>query len=481
MNERYMIRHLPEACGALKLRGEFDPQALPAPWSGLDEARLEQYPWGGEYRPPCAARVGWNQAGLHVLMYAREPQIRALETRVGGDVYLDSCLEFFVGFDPAKPKYLNCECNPMGVMHIGVGEGRHGRTVCQTVPEGFEITHSEHRAGWWAVSYTIPAEFIAEHFGATLRRGMPLKGNFYCCGDDARHAHYGMYKGYDLPAPDYHRPELFADMRLGAPIPEVIRDIEPFRLWGNVYFVGSSSVSVHLIDTGEGLIMIDTGYPYMRDAILENMRILGFDPSQIRILLHSHAHYDHYANTAYYKSLSGAKTYISRIDGEVVNGHMDLSLAVEGGYDPIPPFDCDVLLDDGDTVALGNTRILCRLAPGHTDGVMCFFFDIHDGDRTLRAAMHGGIGMNAMRLDAMRRHGRDLAARRRFRADLEVLREIPVDVVLGNHPHQSRTEEKLARLRAGEADAFVDPAGWRRLMDECARKYDEMVAAEGEE
>ena len=69
--------------------------------------------------------------------------------------------------------------------------------------------------------------------------------------------------------------------------------IPPFRLWNNICFIGSEAVSVHLIDTGAGLILIDTGYPYMRDTIVSNMRALGYEPADIRILLHSHGHYDH--------------------------------------------------------------------------------------------------------------------------------------------------------------------------------------------
>ena len=82
--------------------------------------------------------------------------------------------------------------------------------------------------------------------------------------------------------------------------------IEPFRLWNNVYFVGSQAVSVHMIDTGDGLLLIDTGFPFMREEIVRNIRSLGFDPTQIRGILHSHGHYDNFVNTLYLKSIIGA-------------------------------------------------------------------------------------------------------------------------------------------------------------------------------
>ena len=199
---------------ALPLSGEFDPETLPEPWRSLNEAKLDQCPWGGDYRPACAARAGWNENGIYVLMYAKEEEIRAEVKEIGGAVCTDSCLEFFLAPDADKPLYVNCEVNPLCVMHIGLGEGRHGRTVLKAIPEGFNPTHSEHRGGWWAVSYTIPADFLKEHFGVTPAAGQAMRGNFYKCGDLTGHIHYCMFKPYDTPKPDYHRPEQFASMLL---------------------------------------------------------------------------------------------------------------------------------------------------------------------------------------------------------------------------------------------------------------------------
>lgn len=261
-------------------------------------------------------------------------------------------------------------------------------------------------------------------------------------------------------------------------IPEVIRDMEPFRLCGNVYFVGTSAVSVHVIDTGDGLMMIDTGYPFMRDAILENMKQLHLDPADLRYIIHSHGHYDHYGNTAYLKQLSGAKTCISRIDNEIVNGTRDLSWAVELKFDRIPPFDCDVLLEDGDELTLGNTTVHFRRAPGHTEGTMCLFFEIEDAGRKLRAAMHGGLGLGSMKKAFLERYGLGFDMRKQFRADLEKLRELPVDVVLGNHPDQNHTQERYERLKQGDRDAFIDASEWKRMLESSMKGFDQMTESE---
>jgi hypothetical protein len=169
MEAMYVLVRMPEQVGALRLEGEFFRDGIPLPWSGLNEAKLDQFPWDTGYMPACFARVGWNSRGVHVLMYANEPVIRCVETEIGGEVCEDSCLEFFLAPDAEAQRYVNCESNPVCVMHIGVGDGRYGRRVFHQIPEGFEPTHSEHRGGWWAVSYTIPADFFGRISVSDLR------------------------------------------------------------------------------------------------------------------------------------------------------------------------------------------------------------------------------------------------------------------------------------------------------------------------
>lgn len=211
----YTIGRLPEEAGRMPLQGVFDPEVLPMPYAALQEARLCHFPWDENgYRPDCRARVGWNEKGLHVLMYANEPSVRMEEIVTGGAVCRDSCLEFFLapGADPEN--YFNCEVSPRPTVHLGAGKGRHGRTHFHELPEGMEVTASVHAGGWWAVSYTVSAAFLKEYFGAELCSGARLHGNFYKCGDDYEYPHYGMFKPYDVPRPDYHRPERFADFIL---------------------------------------------------------------------------------------------------------------------------------------------------------------------------------------------------------------------------------------------------------------------------
>lgn len=243
----------------------------------------------------------------------------------------------------------------------------------------------------------------------------------------------------------------------------IVSDIQPFRIHGNLYFVGCRKVSVHIIKTECGLIMIDTGYPDMYDQILTSMEALDLDPKDICAIFHSHGHIDHFGCTQRFQALSGAKTYISRIDNDIVNGTYDLSWAVELGLERLPTFDCDVLIDDGDYFTFGSTTIRCKLAPGHTDGTLAFFVNIEDGKSSIVAAMHGGLGKNTLRSDFLKRYGLPFDCREKFRNGLRELAKEHVDLVMGNHPGSGDVMGKLAKLLAG-ATSVLDPMEWQRLL-----------------
>ena len=134
----------------------------------------------------------------------------------------------------------------------------------------------------------------------------------------------------------------------------MLGDMKPFRMAGNLYFVGTYKASSHLIDTGDGLILIDTGYEETADVIIESVTELGFDVRDIRIILHSHGHCDHTDGTPKMVAVSGAKTYMDKADIKYIKG-----------WKP------DYTINDGDVITLGNTQVLCLSTPGHTEGSVC--------------------------------------------------------------------------------------------------------------
>ena len=185
----------------------------------------------------------------------------------------------------------------------------------------------------------------------------------------------------------------------------------PFCVLGNTWFVGVSQASTHLIDTGEGLIMLDSGYQESLYLVLDSMHKCGFSPKDLKYIIHSHGHIDHAAATRALVELTGAKTFIGEGDLEMVNGTRpeltwgpEYNMSFHGFFEP------DHLLKDGDKIELGNTVIDCVATPGHTPGVFSFFWDIESDGQVYRAGTMGGAGINSMKAAYMKKYDLDPAA-----------------------------------------------------------------------
>ena len=252
--------------------------------------------------------------------------------------------------------------------------------------------------------------------------------------------------------------------------------MEPFKIFGNLYFVGTDFVSSHIIDTGDDLVMIDSGYPQCTYLTLENIRKLGFSPYDIKYILHSHGHYDHIGGTRAIVELTGAKTAIGRPDKDYVNGKLDLTWAKELGYEFFEMFEPDILIDDGDIIRCGNTEIKCIATPGHTPGVLSYFFNVTDGESTYRAAMFGGAGINSLRKAFLDKYALPHSLRDDFVNSLKKVRGEQVDILVGNHPADAKTKENYALMLTSEKNPFLNPDAWTRHIDYCKKRFDDMVA-----
>ena len=254
--------------------------------------------------------------------------------------------------------------------------------------------------------------------------------------------------------------------------------MEPFTIWGNLKFVGTIPSSCHIIDTGEGLIMIAPGLPEPFYLVIESLWELGYKPSDVKAILHTHGHYDHAGATRAMLDLAPeAKTYIGEGDADTVRGKDDLSFAevLNAEFDGF--FEPDVCLVDGDHVRLGNTDILCVSTPGHSAGTFTFFFDaVDENGEVKRCGMHGGAGINSMMLSFYAAHGQDPALRDQFVPGLKRVRSERVDICLGSHTYCNGTQKKGKLALAGEKDAFVDEAEWAVYCDKTIKTFEDMVA-----
>ena len=196
----------------------------------------------------------------------------------------------------------------------------------------------------------------------------------------------------------------------------------PFKIFGNTYFVGTFQASSHLIDTGDGLILIDTGYENTGDFVVDSIYQLGFNPQDVKYIINTHWHGDHVEATASLVKLSGAKTLIGRDDFEKAKRY----------------FTADVLVDDGDTLTLGNKTFIFVHTPGHTKGTISIFYDDTDGKNTYRVGTFGGAGVNTL---VPRMYDFD-GCRQAYFNSIERLRHEKVDLFIGNHTWNNDTYGK---------------------------------------
>ena len=230
--------------------------------------------------------------------------------------------------------------------------------------------------------------------------------------------------------------------------------IEPFRIFGNVYFIGTYAESSHIIDTGDGLIMIDTGRDNL-PAILKGLETFGFAPKDVRYIINSHWHGDHTASTAKMVELSGAKTLIGKEDYEKAKKF----------------FDADILVTEGDTLTLGNTTVSFLETPGHTKGTLSIFFDVEENGTTLRAGMFGGAGVNTLHQGKFDYEG----CREDYRKSVERLLTERVDLFIGNHSWNNKTYENSIILRETGENRFIGREQWTRFLESCLRRLDETI------
>lgn len=257
--------------------------------------------------------------------------------------------------------------------------------------------------------------------------------------------------------------------------PENFR-LEPFCIFGNLYYVGDQKACPHLIDTGEGLILIDTGYGHELPYLLENIRALGFFVEDIKIIIHTHGHYDHFGCTQAIKDISGARVYMSRVDTELIREMPERALVhhscVPGAQIPWP----DVELEDGDHVRLGNTDITCVLSPGHTFGTMSFFFDVTDGQQTLRAGYLGGAGFLTMYKAYCSWYHLPQTKCEAMKETIQKLWNEKVDITLGNHPAQNNTLGKRKfMIENPGTNPFINPECWHIFLSSLEEKRAEFA------
>jgi metallo-beta-lactamase class B len=247
--------------------------------------------------------------------------------------------------------------------------------------------------------------------------------------------------------------------------PDWTQPFPPYRIIGNVYYVGSKGLASYLITTSEGHILINGSLESSVPLIRESVAKLGFKFSDIKILLISHAHWDHCAGSALVKELTGARYMVMDADVPVVEsgGKSDFQYgnSVTSLYKPTK---VDRVLHDGDEVKLGNVVLVAHLTPGHTKGCTTWTLKVPDGGKLYDAVIVGSPNVNpGYKLV-------DNAQYPQIAQDYELmfkrLASLPCDVFLGAHGDYYGMEAKFARMKDGEPNPFLDPQGYKSYVAE---------------
>jgi metallo-beta-lactamase class B len=247
--------------------------------------------------------------------------------------------------------------------------------------------------------------------------------------------------------------------------------LAPFRIFGNLYYVGDRVVCVHLLATEAGLILFDSGYPHATGQLLGNISALGFSPSDIKYIVHSHEHFDHFGATRFFQEHHGARTFLHAEGARTFRYHPHHTEIQSSDCPHASLFLPDVKLKDGDTVRLGETEISIVHTPGHSAGAVSCFFRLEEKGQTVRAGLCGVNGNIPLHPGRLLKYGIPLTSGDEYLASIGKLSDFEVDLTLDTHP---RPQGIIDRHVSGQG-SFLDPELWNRNLNDYRSRYHEMI------
>lgn len=250
---------------------------------------------------------------------------------------------------------------------------------------------------------------------------------------------------------------------------------EPFNVIGNVYYVGTAGVSSFLITTPQGHFLLDGILPQSTAQIVSNIAALGFDVRDVRYLLNSHAHIDHAGGLAGLQRASGATLVASAADKPVLETG-DIGYGPSAGM-RFPPVRVDRTIADGESLSLGGVTLTAHLTPGHTAGCTSWSMRVVGADGARHSAFFHCSATVAGQSLVPESYPGMVAA---FRATFASVRNLDADVFLANHDNFFDLQEKRARQRSGDGNAFVVPGELQVFNARMEAAFEEELARQAE-
>ncbi len=271
-----------------------------------------------------------------------------------------------------------------------------------------------------------------------------------------------------LPAPTFSQYESM--------IKEWNQPFKPFQIIGNIYYVGTSSLACYIIKTNRGLILLDTALQESSPIVRANIESLGFKLKDVKIMLSSHAHFDHVAGHAEMKAATGAKVYAMKADAEIMES------GGQKGFHPIKPFykpfKVDKTLKDGETVRLGEVAMTAHLTPGHTEGNTAWTMIVEENGKKYNVVFTCSLSINpGVR---MVNNPTWAGVKEAYAKSFQVMKSLPCDVFLGPHAPFFDMEKKIKRI-GSQPNPFIDPNGLRDFVETNEKAYKAQIQRERDE
>ena len=248
------------------------------------------------------------------------------------------------------------------------------------------------------------------------------------------------------------------------------RYVHPFQIFGNVWYVGDTWVCAHLIDTGDGLLLLDAcncgggAIAMLVNAIWE----AGFNPADVKWLVLSHGHVDHIGAANFFRNMYGTKIYLGAPDAQMYRENPGLSYIQDAAdFSSKLPYP-DVEIHDDEVIRFGGLDVHFFLNPGHTMGVISCFFDAKEGDEVRRCGYYGGFGFNTLAKDYLIEIGDpEYKTRQIYLDSLAKVRDQKVEIFLGNHTLNNDTMGRMKQKLADPTgpNPFINEKTWGEYLD----------------
>ena len=248
---------------------------------------------------------------------------------------------------------------------------------------------------------------------------------------------------------------------------------KPFHIIGNIYYVGTNNLASYIIKTKSGLILLDTAMQESAPIVRANIETLGFKLKDIKIMISSHAHFDHVAGHADMKAATGAKVYATKADAEIMES------GGKKGFHPLEPYykpiKVDKILKDGEAVRLGGVAMTAHLTPGHTEGNTAWSMTVEENGKKYNVVFTSSLSINPG--VKMVNNPTWAGVADAYAKSFATLKTLPCDVFLGPHAPFFNMEEKVKRIGT-QPNPFIDPQGLRNFVEMNEKAYKAQIERE---